>query len=127
MFTEVRNVSPQGARELRVDGETLIVEPGGVIEVPPEVAGTPARWRVQEVDDAGTPVVDDLTPSEAVVWLSLQHTRQRAGHLEVFDLGSGLLAQAENWRLASDDPEAPAPDPLATGLPPVAETGTENS
>jgi|SRR5688572_5086574 len=115
--TEVQNVNPEGAVTLFVDGESVTAGPGQTIKVSPEAAGEAPRWRQVKVDDVGAPTepVDGM------------HTRRRAGHLEVFDLGSGLLAQPTNWRKPNDDSD-PA-DPLDDGggqLVDATDPGTEN-
>lgn len=61
---------------------------GAVIDVPDEVAGCGPRWRRAQAGDD----------------LAFMETRERAGHTEVHDLGSGLLAQFQNWALADDAP-----------------------
>lgn len=109
---EVRNVNPRGSVRVFVDGEHVEVDAGKVIKVTPESAGSAPRWR--RATEAEAELLQ-YTP-EAM------HTREHAGHLEVFDLGEGLLAQPENWRLAADD--GPAPDPLAPGHPVSADDTT---
>lgn len=102
-FVTVRNTNPIGAVAAFLDGEHVEVESGGTVDVTPETAGRAPRWRRADTDDDGSPAerLDQL------------HTRYRAGHIEVFDLGSGLLAQTANWR-AADDSGEPA-DPTDDG------------
>ncbi len=100
---ELINVSPRGDVSVAVDGDRVVVEAGGVLKVTPEQAGEAPHWRkLTEADDATL-----RANPEALHW------RLRAGDVEVYDLGSGLLAQPENWRL-KDDSSDPA-DPLADG------------
>jgi hypothetical protein len=54
---------------------------GAVIDVPAEVAGSEPRWRVATDEDD----------------TAFLQTREHAGKLEVYDLGSGLLAQSDIW------------------------------
>ena len=117
LFVEVRNTNPLGAVAIAIQGEQLTVEKGGVIEVPPEVAGRAPRWRKATDDDA------------ADVAAGRVHSRERAGSLEVFDVGEGMLAQSDNWVDAGQPKDAPKPDPLAPGHPVPADTstGTETS
>lgn len=127
-FVTVRNVNPIGAVAAYIDDEHVEVPAGGTIDVTPEAAGKAPRWRRAEVDEQGHPVdrIDQM------------HTRHRAGHIEVYDLGHGLLAQPSAWRLAGDDTEPADPtddgggqliDVQATGgqllVSPVGETGPE--
>jgi hypothetical protein len=101
--TDLVNVSPRGSVRLFVDGETHEVDHGGTLTVDPETAGEAPHWRkATEADGAALRV-----NPEALHW------RVRAGDFEVFDLGTGLLAQSETWRKAGDDSE-PA-DPTADG------------
>jgi len=55
------------------------------------------------------------------------HSRARGDQLEVFDLGEGMLAQAEVWQPAEADKDAAIPDPLEPGDVPADDdsTGTE--
>ena len=117
LFVEVRNVNPNGEIHATVDGSAVVVPAGRTVLVTPELAGEAPRWRPVEVDADGNPVehVDGM------------HTRQHLGRLEVYELGSGLLAQATNWRLASDDPEQPAPGPLDPEPAERSDDGTETS
>ena len=96
------NVSPRGDVSLYVDDQQHEVPAGGVLTVTPETAGEAPHWRrADDLDDQAL----RLNP------LAL-HFRVRAGALEVFDLGDGLLSQAENWRAEGDtaDPADPAAD-----------------
>lgn len=108
LFVEVRNVSG-GPRSVVADGERIEVPTGGVIKVSPETSGAGPRWRRVGKDD------DTV----------LMHTREHGGHLELFDLGSGLLAQPTNWRDARAGTDHEDADPLAPGHPVAAETKTE--
>lgn len=101
---ELINVSPTGARSVALDGDRIAVERDGILKVTPEQAGKAPHWR--RATDA-----DELTLRNNPMAL---HWRLRAGDIEVYDLGSGLLAQPEHWRLASDPDTDPA-DPLADG------------
>lgn len=99
---ELINASPHD-RTVTVDGERHEVASGAVVKVTPEAAGEAPHWRkLTDADDATL-----RANPEALHW------RLRAGDVEVYDLGSGLLAQPENWRRADDDTD-PA-DPLADG------------
>lgn len=100
---ELINVNPRGAVTVTVDGDRHEVAKDGLLTVTPESAGQAPHWRTMTVAD--DQVLRDNP--EALHW------RLRAGHGEVFDVGSGLLAQTENWR-RSGDSEDPA-DPLADG------------
>lgn len=102
-FVTVRNVNPLGAVSAFLDDEKVTVEAGETVDVTPETAGKAPRWRRAELDPNGEPAED----------LSVVHVRHRAGHIEVYDLGSGLLAQPDAWRLA-DDKSEPA-DPTDAG------------
>jgi hypothetical protein len=100
---ELINTNPRGDVSVAVDGDRFEVEAGGTLTVTPEQAGEAPHWRkLTDADDA----VLRADP-EALHW------RLRAGDCEVYDLGSGLLAQPENWRRKDDDSD-PA-DPLADG------------
>lgn len=110
---ELINVSEAGARTLPIDGDRITVEPGGVVKVTPEQAGEPPHWR--KADDA-----DELLLAvnpEALHW------RIRAGAVEVYDLGSGLLAQPANWRRKDEkgDPADPTADGHGGIIDPVAQ------
>lgn len=101
LFVKVRNINPLGAVLTVLDGEAREVGQGEVIQVTPEQAGEAPRWRRVAVDADGAPteLVEDH-----------QETREHAGHLEVHDLGSGLLAQVTNWEAVPDgqgDDETP--------------------
>lgn len=65
---------------------------GSVIDVPAEVAGSEPRWRVATEEDK---VGDPVTGSQPLV--RFLPTREHAGKLEIWDLGSGLLAQTDIW------------------------------
>lgn len=100
MFVKVRFVSPRGSARVFVDGEHVEVESGGTIDVTPETAGRAPGWRPATDEDRGA--VDNF----------LVHTRGGGSledPLEVFDLGAGLLAQTENWRLDDAPDDAPSP------------------
>jgi hypothetical protein len=114
---EIENVNPYGAVDLRLDGDSIHVPANGKIKVTPEQAGQAPRWRRATEQEAALHGLTDLPAGVLPV-----HTREHAGHLEVFDLGSGLLAQAANWRKAGDTSD-PA-DPLAPGHP-VADDTTQ--
>jgi len=67
--------------ELEQYGLDAYVPNGAVIDVPDELAGSAPRWRrAKDGDD-----------------LKFGQVRQHAGHTEVYDLGSGLLAQTDLW------------------------------
>jgi len=100
---ELINVNPNGAVSVVVDGDRVPVDAGGILKVTPEQAGQAPHWRHATDDDDR---VLRQNP-EALHW------RLRAGTIEVYDLGSGLLAQVDNWRRANDDDD-PA-HPLADG------------
>lgn len=102
-FVTVRNVNPIGAVDAYLDYEHVTVGAGETIDVTPETAGKAPRWRRVDTDPDGEPT----EPLETL------HVRRRAGHIEVYDLGSGLLAQPAAWRLADDNSD-PA-DPLDDG------------
>jgi hypothetical protein len=127
LFVDVKNVSG-GARVVVVDGDRHEVANGATVKASAAAAGTAPRWRRADVDDDGTPT----EPLEQL------HTRIRAGHVEVFDLGSGLLAQQSLWRKAGDESEPADPadggggeliDVTATGgqflVSPAGERGPE--
>jgi hypothetical protein len=109
------NVNPNGDVAVRVDGDSHVVLAGKTISVTPESAGEAPRWRRATEDEAQW-----VELPEQPVGRQPMHHRCRAGHLEVFDLGSGLLAQPENWRKVGDDSE-PA-DPLAGAAEPDTDT-----
>jgi hypothetical protein len=96
------NVCPRGSVSLFVDDQHHEVAVGGTLTVTPETAGAAPHWR--KADDADSAAL--AVNPEALHW------RMRAGDLEVFDLGSGLLAQSDNWRKAGDtsDPADPTSD-----------------
>jgi hypothetical protein len=96
LFEEVRNVSGVD-RVVVVDGDRHEVKKDATLKVPAHVAGEAPRWRRVEVDAQGLPTDD----------LPAMHVRNRAGHLEVFDLGSGLLAQPDNWQTGKGEPADP--------------------
>jgi hypothetical protein len=91
MWVKVRNINPIGAVLTFVDGERREVGAGEVIEVSPEQAGQGPRWR-------------QVADGEVVE--SHQESREHAGHLEVRDLGNGLLAQESNWEAVADEKPA---------------------
>lgn len=91
MWVKVRNINPIGAVLTVLDGEARTVGAGEVIDVSPEQAGSLPRWR-------------QVADGEVVE--SHQETREHAGHREVRDLGSGLLAQVSNWEVADDEKPA---------------------
>lgn len=62
------------------------IQPGQEIEVPAEMAGQPPHWRRVEPGEERVP---------------FREYRQHAGHLEVHDLGTGLLAQLGLWEPAT--------------------------
>jgi hypothetical protein len=98
------NVSPRGDVALTADEQQHEVAYLGTLTVTPETAGEAPSWRrATEVDVA----VLAANP-QAVHW------RIRAGAVEVFDVGEGLLAQTETWRLKGHEDDAPA-DPAADG------------
>lgn len=109
------NVNPRGDVAVRVDGDSRVVLAGGTVSVTPETAGEAPRWRRATEDEEQWVELPDRPEGKSPL-----HYRRRAGHLEVFDLGSGMLAQPENWRKAGDDSE-PA-DPLAGVTEPDTET-----
>lgn len=88
LFVQVRNINPIGAVLTVLDGEAREVGAGEVIQVTPEQAGAGPHWRRVGAGE----VVEGH-----------QETREHAGHLEVHDLGSGLLAQAGNWEAVDDE------------------------
>lgn len=88
MWVEVRNINPIGAVATVLDGEAREVAAGEVVSVSPEQAGQGPRWR---------------RVADGEVVGSHQDTREHAGHLEVYDLGSGLLAQEANWEAVTDE------------------------
>lgn len=98
---QVRNINPVGAIVTFIDGEQRDVAAGEVITVSPEAAGEPPAWRqVAKLDDAEQPVQEVG-----------REYREHAGHLEVRELGTGLLAQEGNWervtaRSASSDDDS---------------------
>lgn len=94
-FVKVRNTNPIGPVTLTDPdiGQRYHADAGEVIEVPPELAGQPARWRRVEVDKDGHPTERH----------DLHETREHAGHLELRDLGTGLLSQVGNWEAVTDD------------------------
>lgn len=94
LFVAVRNINPLGAVLTVLDGEAREVGKGEVVQVTPEQAGQAPRWRRVAVDADGS-------PTEVIE--GHQETREHAGHLEVHDLGAGLLAQVANWDFVPDD------------------------
>jgi hypothetical protein len=114
---ELVNVNPRGAQTLKVDGDTVTVQAEATVTVPPEVAGVAPRWRRATEDEAAWVLLPERPEGK-----SPMHTRQHAGHLEVFDLGTGLLAQPDNWRKAGDtsdpaDPAHPGDQPVDADTP----------
>ncbi len=111
LFIEVRNVSGS-ARVVDADGQRLEIPDNGTFKVSADKAGTAPRWRRAENGEDTTHL----------------HTRDHAGHLEVFDLGSGFLAQPTNWRDAKAGKDHEDADPLALGRPVAADDAPkENS
>lgn len=82
VFVKVRNINPLGPIVTVLDGEPREVGPGEVIQVTPEQAGTGPHWRMSNAGE---------------IIGGHQETRERDGHLEVYDLGAGMLAQFTNW------------------------------
>ncbi len=82
VFVKVRNINPIGPMVTVLDGEPREVAAGEVIQVTPEQAGRGPYWR-------------PVAAGEIVE--GHQQTREQDGHLEVHDLGSGMLAQFTNW------------------------------
>jgi hypothetical protein len=111
--TDLVNVSPRGSVRLFVEGDTHEVAHEGTLTVTPETAGVAPHWRQADDDDLAALNVNPL----AVHW------RIRAGNVEVFDLGSGLLAQAETWRKVGDtsDPADPTADGYGGVIDPAAQ------
>lgn len=108
------NVSPRGDVALSADDQQHEVAYLGILTVTPETAGEAPRWRRADDQDAAALAANP----EALHW------RVRAGVVEVFDVGDGLLAQSETWRVAGHEDEDPA-DPAADGyggtIDPVAQ------
>lgn len=74
-----------------------VVQHGDVIDVPPELAGEPPRWR--RVKDDADPLHPSADPSKFF------DRRELAGKSEVYDLGFGLLAQTDVWALSGQNSE----------------------
>jgi len=94
----LRNINPVG--EVWVAALDRVLEPGEVVDVPDDIAGTaPSAFVAVDVPDKP--------------WLArVTH----AGGWEQYDPGTGLLAQVGNWEVA----DAPAPvDPPAPFDAPV--------
>lgn len=90
---KLKLVAPDGGPRivpaLSTFGISDVVQHGDVIDVPDELAGSGPRWRrLTGEDDAHHPLNDPNAAHEY---------REHAGHPEVFDLGSGLLAQVGIW------------------------------
>lgn len=95
LLVSVRNINPMGDVTVHdpVTGDRIHVLAGATVSVSPELAGQGPQWRRVEVDADGH-------PTERI---DLVETRQHAGHLELLDLGTGLLSQAGNWEPVTDD------------------------
>lgn len=92
---KVKLVAPDGGPRsvpvLSEHGIPDLVEHGATIDVPAEVAGEGPRWRrLDGESDPHHPINDPYAAHEY---------REHAGHPEVYDLGSGLLAQVGIWEL----------------------------
>jgi hypothetical protein len=98
------NVSPRGDVALFVDEQSHEVPYRGTLTVTPEAAGEAPTWRRATDEDVTMLAYNP----EALHW------RIRAGQVEVFDLGEGLLAQTETWRIKGHEDDNPA-DPAADG------------
>lgn len=80
---ELRYVGPISVVDLPTLG-ILDWERGTTREVPDDVVGEGPRWRRADVESDR---------------IDIMETREHAGHLEVLDLGSGLLAQLGNFEV----------------------------
>lgn len=90
LFVKVRNINPIGAVLTVLDGEAREVGKGAVIEVSPEQAGAGPSWR-------------RLVDGEVVeAHQATRSSKPNGVDDEVYDLGSGLLAQASNWELVKE-------------------------
>lgn len=91
LFVKVRNINPLGPVLTVLDGEARTVAAGEVVEVTPEQAGAGPRWR-------------EVVAGEVVEPHQALRASQPDGVLdEVYDLGSGLLAQFTNWELVTEE------------------------
>jgi hypothetical protein len=92
---KIQLVAPDGGPRILPDlsgsGVADVVQHGDVIDVPAELAGEGPRWR-----QVGKPEDDPLHPNHDP--FGFYDRREHAGHAEVFDLGSGLLAQVDIWQ-----------------------------
>jgi hypothetical protein len=116
MSVDLVNVSPRGALALHVDDEAHTVDVGETLTCTPEAAGRAPSWQ-------------PASPAEVGLYstgLLLVHTRIVGGRLEVFDLGSGLLAQTENWQPAGDTTEPADPLDQGDGTELSSDAGMEN-
>lgn len=128
-FVKLRNIDPRGDLELPlVDGEVRRVVPAGEVHtVSAEEAGTAPGWRKATdeeaaefeaflgryaIDAAEVTSLDDLDDEHRRILgqLTGREYRFHGGDLEVWDLGSGLLAQTDVWEKAGRG-SAPPPDP----------------
>lgn len=99
---KIRNINPVGRVDvpiLRRQGKPLgekgkgCLEPGEVIEVDAEIAGVAPHWRPATPADA-----------DAIARRQVQSRSSGEGEdavVEVYDLGSGLLAQVSNYEVAT--------------------------
>ena len=87
-MVKIKLVAPDGGPRILPAAGNALVEHGGVVEVTPELAGEGPRWRRLIEDDPFHPGNDQQAAHQY---------REHAGHLEVYDLGTGLLAQVGIW------------------------------
>jgi hypothetical protein len=95
---KIKLVAPDGGPRILPDlsgtGVSDVIEHGGVIDVPAELAGEAPRWR-----RVGEPDEDTHHPAHDPS--GFFDRREHAGHPEVYDLGTGLLAQVGVWEAVS--------------------------
>ncbi len=91
LFVKVRNINPIGAVMTVLDGEARQVGKGEVVEVSPEQAGEPPHWRAV----ADGEVIESHQ--------ALRPSTPDGVEDEVYDLGSGLLAQFGNWEIVKEN------------------------
>ncbi len=99
MFVQVRNINPIGAVLTVLDGEAREVAKGAVVQVTPEQAGVGPHWRKALKDEVVEPHqrIRDSQGFEVPDRPQASFVVGDEAELEVYDLGSGLLAQVGNW------------------------------
>lgn len=84
-LTYTGHLSPVNLRHIPgIDPERQVIETGDVVDVPSDLVGAEPHWR-------------RTTEDETQATRPHLEFREHAGHLEVRDLGEGLLSQVGNW------------------------------